>query len=467
MNLVLGAGLSGLSVSYHLGHENCLLLEKNLHPYGHLRSDFRDGFTWDQGPHVSFTKHDYVKKLFERSVGEDGFEEYEVRTANYFQGTWIDHPAQSSLYQIPEPLRSECLQSFLSSRNTAASAAPPANYAEWLERAFGPRFAATFPFAYTRKYWTRDAHDLGVDWVGGRVYLPEVDDVVKGSRGPLDKNTHYITKVRYPKKGGYQAFARGMAQGAAIRYGAEVQKIDLALKKIWTADGASYSYTRLINTLPLPVFVALCVQATPGIVEAARSLSCSQALFVNVTAPHSTLRPENWMYVYDEDKYSTRINCTELLSAGNAPAHHTGVQVEVYFSRHRPLPESPEQIAIKVKGELAEMGNISNAAFERGLVAHSLAYAPWANVIFDHSTSSTLNCVWEWLEQFGLGREEGDTNPITNWSDALESVPGQIVCAGRFAQWKYFWTDDCVLRGRNLANRADLARSRGLPKECS
>jgi hypothetical protein len=26
--------------------------------------------------------------------------------------------------------------------------------------------------------------------------------------------------------------------------------------------------------------------------------------------------------------------------------------------------------------------------------------------------------------------------------------------AGRFAQWKYFWTDDCVLRGRQLAEAA-------------
>jgi len=113
--LILGAGLAGLSASYHIGHDKCLILEKHLHNCGHLHSETREGFTWDQGPHVSFTKSDYVRDLFAKSVlGE--FDEYEVKIANYYQGHWINHPAQSNLYQVPEPLRSRCLESFLQTR---------------------------------------------------------------------------------------------------------------------------------------------------------------------------------------------------------------------------------------------------------------------------------------------------------------------------------------------------------------
>ena len=28
-NLILGAGISGISASFHIGHEKCLILEKN------------------------------------------------------------------------------------------------------------------------------------------------------------------------------------------------------------------------------------------------------------------------------------------------------------------------------------------------------------------------------------------------------------------------------------------------------
>ena len=453
MIVILGAGLSGLSASYHIGHEKCLILEKQLHPFGHLRSDLRAGFTWDQGPHVSFTKHDYVRDLFVENVNGE-FDEYEVKTTNYFQGHWIDHPAQSSLYQIPEPLRSRCLESFLESRSHSHKESSPKNYKEWLEQALGPVFTATFPAAYTRKYWTREAQDMTVDWVGKRVFLPKVEDVIAGSQGPLDRQTHYITSVRYPRSGGYQSFVTKLTDGAHIRLGAEVVRIDLDKRKVWTAQGECFSYTHLINTLPLPLFVSLCIQATDLAREAANQLSCSQLLLVNITAPHPTVRSENWMYIYDEDKLSTRINCTEKLTRRNAPDRNTGVQIEVYFSRHRPLTGTPHSITKKVISELIEMELVENEAVKDGLVDTHVVYSPWANVIFDHDTKPSLNVIWSWLEKYGLKREVDDLHPLTDWDQKTTHSAGTIVMAGRFGQWKYFWTDDCVLRGKTLGELA-------------
>jgi len=175
MILILGAGLAGLSASYHLGHDKCVLLEQHVHPFGHIASEQREGFTWDIGPHVSFTKHEYVRRLFEQGVGGE-FGEIEVQVGNHYRGHWITHPAQTALHQVPEPERSLCLASFLHTRDQADNAAPAANYQEWLERAFGPVFANTFPSVYTRKYWTRAAADLATDWIGNRILYPDVDE---------------------------------------------------------------------------------------------------------------------------------------------------------------------------------------------------------------------------------------------------------------------------------------------------
>jgi len=46
---VLGAGLSGLSTSFHIGHENALSMNPSLIIGGHIYSTLRDGFTWDDG----------------------------------------------------------------------------------------------------------------------------------------------------------------------------------------------------------------------------------------------------------------------------------------------------------------------------------------------------------------------------------------------------------------------------------
>jgi protoporphyrinogen oxidase len=382
---------------------------------------------------------------------EDAFESYEVRTANFYQGHWIDHPAQANLYQVPEPLRSECVASFLASRQAAEEDSPPQNYQDWLDRAFGSVFARTFPAAYTRKYWTREPRDLATEWVGGRVFNPQVSDVIEGSKGPLAKQTHYITKVRYPSRGGYQAFAAGLRRGADIRFGSSVARIDLGAKRLWTEDGSEFSWRRLINTLPLPVFIATCVDVPQSVQDAARALACSKVLIVNATAPHETRREENWLYVYDEDKLSTRINFTERLSPANAPAGHTGVQVEVYASRYRPFDASPETTAARVVDELLEMDLLTGSKAD--ISFHTLL-VPWANVIFDHDAMPALECIWRWLEGYGLQRDAQDLHPLTDWA-AVEGEPnldpGSLVMAGRFGQWKYYWTDDCVLRGRQLA----------------
>lgn len=469
MKVILGAGLSGLSASHHLGHENCLLLERSPHPYGHIHSEFLNGFTWDEGPHVSFTKNDYVKELFFQSVDWE-FEEYPIRTTNYYHSHWIDHPAQSNLYQVPEPLRSACIASFLEAGKTQHTT-DPANYQEWLNRSLGKVFAETFSAAYTRKYWTVDPVDLTWKWVGPRVFRPRTEDILQGSRGPLPAQTHYISQVRYPKNGGYQSFAKKLKDGAEIHLDSEVAQIDLREKTVYLASGKTIPFETLISTIPLPVFISSCVDVPKEIKEAADALACSSALLINVEVAHTTSRPENWIYVYDEEKWSTRINCTELLSPNNAPSGCSGIQVEVYFSKFRPQLLSDAEIAEQVVEELIEMGLIRSRDLKGGGLQpeevtpkdHPLGLPPgsirwhtkkipWANVIFDHPREPALDRIFGWLEPFGLHREPDDLEPFTNWEDAgNKPIQGSLVMAGRFAQWKYFWTDDCVLRGRQLA----------------
>jgi protoporphyrinogen oxidase len=448
MTIILGAGLSGLSCSYHLGHNNCLLLEKEGHAYGHIHSEIRSGFTWDQGPHVSFTKNEYVKNLFAKGVNRE-YDEHEITTANYYRGHWIDHPAQSNLYQVPEPLRSVCLESFLKSRHDIASSKEPHNYQEWLEMAFGEIFANTFPAAYTRKYWTVEPAQMTTDWIGGRVFNPKIDDVLQGATGKLERETHYITKIRYPKKGGYESFATILRKNANINFGAEISRINLLDKQLWTTDGRTFKWDNLINTLPLTVFISLCDGVPNNVMEAARALSCSSVLLVNAAANYTTLRDNDWIYVYDEDKYSTRINFTEKLTSQNAPISSTGVQVEVYSSRHRPLKRDPSEVKMAVLSELVEMGLLRDA---NNVEAHT-KWCQWANVIFTHETRQALDVMWSWLEAYGLKRESDDLAPCTDWSKHDENACGELTMAGRFGQWKYFWTDDCTLRGAHIAKK--------------
>lgn len=445
MYTILGAGLAGISASYHLGHEHCEVFEKKNYIGGHIHSDLIDGFTWDEGPHVSFTKHAYVKDLFADNVDQE-FLEYPVATANYFKGVWIPHPAQSNMFAIPQPLRDACIKDFLESRQKINEAVVPANYEEWLIAAFGKTFYNEFPRAYTQKYWTVDPSLLTADWVGERIFYPNIDEVKEGYLGALDKQTHYISKIRYPQKGGYFSYTNKIRNGLNTFFEKELKFISFQSRKILFTDGSAKNYSQLVSTIPLPQLIK-CSDAPELIKQAAEQLSCSSVLLVNITANHETLLDYNWMYVYDENKYSTRINCTELLSPNNAPSGKSGIQVEIYFSKYKPITESIEVIAAKVCDEMVEIGLIKNAS---SITGYHTKWVEWANVICDHKRKEALNTILSYLTQFGLVRNSQDLDPMTDWNSYCNSVDGCLHLAGRFAEWKYYWTDDCVLRGKNI-----------------
>lgn len=449
MILILGAGLAGISCSYHLKHD-CLVVEKNNYSGGHIYSHQINGFTWDEGPHVSFTKHQYVKDLFDLNV-QGEFLEYPVYPTNYYNGHWVPHPAQSNLYAVPEPVRSKCLSDFLETRKDTNNDVQPTNYDEWIKLAFGNEFSNEFVKSYTKKYWTLDPEYLSTDWVGERVFFPDVETVKKGFEGPLEESTHYITNVRYPKKGGYYSYANLLRKEMNVQFNKCVNKINLDSKTVYFTDGTQQQYTKLINTLPLPEFVKF-IDARQEIKNAAEDLVCSELLLLNFVVDHPATIDSHWLYVYDVDKYATRINFTELLSPENGVEGKCGIQVEVYFSKYKQQQETIEEISKKVADELVEMGLIKNESFIEEINTN---YIKYANVIFDHKRQKSLDTILDYLSDFGLIRENDDLTPSTDWikkeSKTNDDKLGDIILAGRFGQWKYYWTDDCVLRGKYIA----------------
>jgi len=75
-----------------------VMFEKRPFHGGHTASHaFSEGFVFDEGPHISFTKNERLKRLFAESV--DGrFETLKTQVNNYWRGHWIPHPAQTNLH---------------------------------------------------------------------------------------------------------------------------------------------------------------------------------------------------------------------------------------------------------------------------------------------------------------------------------------------------------------------------------
>lgn len=423
---IIGAGFAGLAAAERLAREGlrATVFEADAHWGGHTHSDVVGGFTFDEGPHVSFTKDPVVRELFARSA--EGVREFQARLTNYSRGSLIEHPAQVNLSGLDPDLVTRCIVDLVEAR-----ARPIAvdSYEDWCRNTFGETFAREFPLVYTRKYWTVEARDMTTDWAEKRVYAPTLAEVVRGALQPaLHGQFHYFSVVRYPESGGYQSFMRLLAKDRDIELDKRVVSVDIRNGRLHFADGTERTYGKLISTMPLPELVRAIPadQSNEGVRAAAEQLLCTSLALVDVAVNRSDLFSHHLLYVYDEDVSFARAHFPHMLAPGNAPAGQGSIQVEIYYSHKRPLPSAIDTLPDRVVGELVRIGILRSAGEVIWARSREVQYA---NVVFDHRRAAALGAILPWLEAQG------------------------VVLAGRYGEWGYHWTDDAVRSGWAAASR--------------
>ena len=182
--VVLGSGMAGFGAAHHLNAQGIrpVIYDKASHFGGHTAS-FRDanGFLFDLGPHISFTKDPRIQALLARFI-DDKYEALQVKLDNYWRGLKLTHPEQLHLNGLPHDLVVDIVSDFVKVHEAAEK--PVANYEEWLVASYGRKFAELFPMQYTRKYHLTTASNMSTDWLGPRMYRPSLEEMLRGALEP-------------------------------------------------------------------------------------------------------------------------------------------------------------------------------------------------------------------------------------------------------------------------------------------
>src|SRR5262245_17893127 len=156
--------MAGLGAAHRFHQAGLPTVTFEKHPYygGHTASHcFAEGFVFDEGPHISFTKYARMAELFAESVGGE-YETLRANVNNYWRGHWIKHPAQTNLYGLPVGLITSIIKDFVAAQTMPVGEVK--NYADWLVASYGQTFARTFPMEYTVKYHTTTAENMSTNW---------------------------------------------------------------------------------------------------------------------------------------------------------------------------------------------------------------------------------------------------------------------------------------------------------------
>lgn len=426
--VVLGTGMAGFGAAHRLHVEGIrpVMYDRNGY-HGGLTASFQHpgGFIFDRGPHISFTKDPRIQALFADSVDQQ-YESVTITLNNYWRGHWPLHPVQLHLHGLPTDIVVQVIEDFIAERNGPER--PIENYADWLLASFGRSFAELFPMQYTRKYHLVPAEQLTTDWLGPRIYRPNLDEVLRGALSASAPHMHYITHFRYPTQGGFQSFLRKFVPLGNLVLNHEVVSIDPKAREVAFANRHVAEYDALISSVPLPDLVRMIRGAPSEIVEAAGRLACSTCVLVNLGVDRADLSSAHMSYFYDEDICFSRLSFPHMLSPGTCPPGAGSIQAEVYFSeKYRPFTGAPQDWIEPVIADLRRCGILREGD---GILLRDAGLIRYANVIFDQDRPAALQTVHGYLDEIG------------------------IAYCGRHGDWGYMWTDESFKSGERAAERA-------------
>ena len=458
--VVAGAGPTGLSAAYHLGDE-ALLLESLQRVGGWCRSIEDRGFTFDQAGHIMFTTDPYVLQLYEMLLGDNVH--WQDREAwIYSKGTYTRYPFQGALYGLPPEVISECIVGAIEARfgplegkkegvvaghvgpgyhgverRRPAPKGQPKNFEEFIYQVWGSGIAKHFAIPYNQKLWAVPLSEMETSWLGGRVPLPNLAEMIQGALTPVPKPMGPNARFGYPLRGGFQSLMDGFLPHlrGELRLGTSVTAVSPSRHLLRTSDGATVPYRRFISTLPLPKLVRLMGQeAPPEVRAAARALRHVSVRCVNLGIGREALTEKHWIY-YPEDTVFHRIFVQGNASPHCNPPGGFGLTCEITYSDAKPLPVDGDALVRRCIDDCIRVGMFG--ADDPVWCANQVDM-PIAYVVYDHDRAANVDLIRDWLAE------------------------RDIILAGRYAEWEYYNSDHAFVAGKNAAEQA-LASRPGRP----
>jgi protoporphyrinogen oxidase/glycosyltransferase involved in cell wall biosynthesis len=458
--LIIGGGPTGLSAAYH-SDANTMLLERNPTVGGWCRSIQDAGFTFDYAGHIMFSNDPYVLKLYDILLGAN--QHWQMREAwVYSKQVFTRYPFQGALYGLPPEVIKECIVGAIDARYgvpaapacaanevedccadgtaDAANASATAreqktqSFEDFIYKVWGAGIAKHFAIPYNKKIWTVPLSEMETSWLGGRVPLPDLGEIIDGALQPVAKPQGPNARFGYPLKGGFQALVSGFLPHirGQVELNADVVKVLPAEHAVALADGRRIKYDQLISTMPLPELIKLIGPTAPEAVRAAaQGLRHISIRCVNIGIARTNVTDKHWIY-YPEDSIFHRIFVQGNASPEcNAPGGF-GFTCEISYSPWKPLPVDGDALIQRCIDDCITVGMMN--ADDKVLVANQVDM-PYAYVVYDHARAQNVATVRAWLEQH------------------------DITLAGRYSEWEYYNSDHAFLAGRKAADKVRAAQA--------
>lgn len=292
MDLIIGAGISGLSYAAATGNDY-QIIEAEDQIGGYCKTIYKDGFIWDYSGHFFHFQHPELRDYVMQNISPDEMLTVQKHTQILYKDRHVDFPFQMNIHQLEQEEFIDCLYDLFSIPEGATSD----TFKQMLYAKFGRSIAEKFLIPYNSKLYATDLDRLDVDAMGRFFPYADKEQIVRNFRHPEGKS--YNATFLYPKEGCIRIVnsVASHVDMSRVSLGERLLSIDPATHTAVT-DKRTLRYDRLISSMPLPKLLDLC-----GIDYNKDIYTWNKVLVFNLG--FDTKGPEKrncWMYI-PESKY--------------------------------------------------------------------------------------------------------------------------------------------------------------------
>lgn len=401
---IIGAGPSGVLAALFLDKKNFEyeILEANSEIGGLSSTIIEQGFTFDYGPHIMFSKDKEILDFMISSLGKNVHTSKRNNKVS-FKNKIVKYPFENDLKSLPVQDNFDCLMSFIDNPYSKKYETPK-NLKEWLLKVFGQGICEKYLIPYNEKVWNLPVEKLSMYWAD-RIPNPPREDIVRSSIGFETEGYLHQLYYQYPKKGGYQALVKEWAKDIKKPiFDFKVKKIKRLLSgkiEIIAEDGRKDLYDEVISTIPIHDLVKVFARNIPKTVRnAAKKLIINPMYLVNFGVSGKDKNKFTAIYFPEKEFYVNRLSYPSTFSPKNSPAGFYNLQAEITCQPNSNIwTMSDKEILTHVKKGLQKRNLLPT---DKSISYEKVVRVNHAYVVYDVGYEKHAETVRNWFPKQGI-----------------------------------------------------------------
>jgi hypothetical protein len=389
--LIIGGGVTGLSLASFLKSKDYLLIEKDDSLGGYCKTTISGEYIWDYSGHFFHFRNEEIKNYVLSEIDCELLEVNKITDIDY-KGQIIDFPFQHNISQLNEEEYNECLNDL-----NSCGVEDKTTFKSYVRSTLGDGICNKFIIPYNEKLYACDLDNLEFDSMGR--FFPK-----------RNKNISYNDTFIYPIKGSYEYIKSILKRvdETKIQLNTEVIGIDLK-NKIVKTNNEEIKFNKLVSTLPFDKLLKITNQPS--------DLSSNKVVVFNLGFDKGSDIKTHWRY-FPNDEIFYRVGFYNNILG----QEKLSLYVEIGLEK----TDTFDQVEL-LNTVLMDLRK-SKVITDHNLIDYQFLMM---NPAYVHITDKSKKTYEEWCEKYN---------------------PQKIFSIGRYGEWTYCSIEDNIIKAKEISD---------------